>query len=240
MEAQDAIPGLLGTEELAANEPSAWSPEVRRQLIEWLSFPAGTDVEQLHGKITHRAIARGEHGAAQGAIYSQMYRLRSRPGGREGWWLTMEVDLYLAGQGVRPDVAGWHADKHPAPPRADVNEHLGVVVVAPDLVCEVLSTSTAARDKGTKRKAYQRSGVEWYWLVDLLSEEIHVFHRTQRSYELIETAYGDTPGCPAKRRTAHLCGACPNAPAERRRTRRCRATGWPITGTRSGSGGTRG
>ncbi len=63
------------------------------------------------------------------------------------WWLTQEVDLYLAIEGLRPDVAGWRIDRHPAPP-----------------------------------------GVEWYWLVDRLSESLTVYLCTERSYEVAEMA----------------------------------------------------
>jgi len=37
----------------------------------------------------------------------------------------------------------------------------------PVLVIEILSPSTAARDKGIKRRLYQRAGVPEYWIVDL-------------------------------------------------------------------------
>ena len=37
---------------------------------------------------------------------------------------------------------------------------------APDLVVEILSPSTASRDRGLKLELYQRSGVREYWIVD--------------------------------------------------------------------------
>ena len=37
---------------------------------------------------------------------------------------------------------------------------------APDLVVEVMSPSTAARDRGVKKGVYARAGVSHYWLVD--------------------------------------------------------------------------
>ena len=47
---------------------------------------------------------------------------------------------------------------------------------APDLVVEVLSPSTATRDKGTKKEVYERAGVKEYWIVDPLAKSIDVYH----------------------------------------------------------------
>ena len=37
----------------------------------------------------------------------------------------------------------------------------------PLLVIEILSSSTAARDRGLKRRIYQQAGIPEYWIVDL-------------------------------------------------------------------------
>ena len=55
---------------------------------------------------------------------------------------------------------------------------------APDLIAEVLSPSTAARDKGYKKKLYERCGVREYWLVDADSRSIEVYWLENGSYEL--------------------------------------------------------
>ena len=46
---------------------------------------------------------------------------------------------------------------------------------APDLIVEILSTSTASKDRGTKFDVYEQSGVREYWLVDPLSRYIEVY-----------------------------------------------------------------
>ena len=55
---------------------------------------------------------------------------------------------------------------------------------APDLVVEVLSASTAARDKGIKKDAYEKAGVKEYWIVDPLSKSIEVYHLRNGRLEL--------------------------------------------------------
>ncbi|MCC6615893.1 MAG: Uma2 family endonuclease [Anaerolineae bacterium] len=46
---------------------------------------------------------------------------------------------------------------------------------APDLVVEILSSSTAYRDRGIKFQAYERHGVREYWMIDPEAEFIEVY-----------------------------------------------------------------
>lgn len=46
---------------------------------------------------------------------------------------------------------------------------------APDLIIEVLSPSTAKRDRGVKFEVYERHGVREYWLIDLEAQFIEVY-----------------------------------------------------------------
>jgi Uma2 family endonuclease len=54
---------------------------------------------------------------------------------------------------------------------------------APDLVIEVLSPSTAFRDRGEKYKQYERAGVREYWLIDLVSAFVKVYRRAEGKFE---------------------------------------------------------
>lgn len=61
---------------------------------------------------------------------------------------------------------------------------------APDLVVEILSPSTAHRDKGIKYKDYQNHGVKEYWIVDTDNEWVEQYHLildkfNEYKYELI-------------------------------------------------------
>ncbi|HJV46927.1 MAG TPA: Uma2 family endonuclease [Bacillota bacterium] len=54
----------------------------------------------------------------------------------------------------------------------------------PDLIIEVLSPSTAKKDKREKKRLYERAGVKEYWIVDPLNHTIDIFTLTEhRKYE---------------------------------------------------------
>lgn len=72
-----------------------------------------------------------------------------------------------------------------------LNEKSGIVKDwvrgAPDLVVEILSPTTAARDRGIKLKAYARFGVKEYWIVDPDEQAVEVYRLTPEGYELAQT-----------------------------------------------------
>jgi Uma2 family endonuclease len=68
---------------------------------------------------------------------------------------------------------------------------------APDLVLEVLSPTTEARDRGPKMKAYARFGVREYWIVDPVTQMIEVYRLAGEGFELARMcAKGDTVETP--------------------------------------------
>ena len=55
---------------------------------------------------------------------------------------------------------------------------------APDLVVEILSPSTANRDRTFKRTLYERHGVNEYWMVDTDAKNVTVLLLGENGYEL--------------------------------------------------------
>ena len=53
---------------------------------------------------------------------------------------------------------------------------------APDLVVEILSESSRKKDEVTKRKLFERFGVQEYWIVDPELEIVKIFKLTQHGY----------------------------------------------------------
>jgi Uma2 family endonuclease len=59
---------------------------------------------------------------------------------------------------------------------------------APDLVVEVISPSTALRDRGIKRERYALFGVPLYWVVDVDLRQVEVYRLAESPYEPVEIA----------------------------------------------------
>ena len=55
---------------------------------------------------------------------------------------------------------------------------------APDLVIEILSPSTAAKDRTFKRTLYERHGVKEYWMIDTDAKNITILLLGEDGYEL--------------------------------------------------------
>ena len=75
--------------------------------------------------------------------------------GPGGWWIIDEPELHLGKDILVPDLAGWRRERMPDYP------DVAYFTLAPDWVCEVLSPSTRALDKGRKRDIYAREGVAY-------------------------------------------------------------------------------
>ncbi len=84
-------------------------------------------------------------------------------------------------------------------PRTLVQPDLFIVVSDPDhrfrdwadapiplLAVEILSPSTAARDRGQKRRLYLEAGVEEYWIVDLDARLVERWRRGDVRPEIVE------------------------------------------------------
>ena len=90
---------------------------------------------------------------------------RTGPG---GWVILVEPELHFGNDVLVPDLAGWRRTRMPRCP-ADA-----YMTLAPDWICEVLSTSTEAIDRGKKLRIYARESVAHAWLVDPLAHTLEV------------------------------------------------------------------
>lgn len=105
-------------------------------------------------------------------------------GGPGGWLFLDEPELHLHADVVVPDLAGWRKSRLPAIPDA------AFLSVAPDWVCEVLSPSTEAIDRGKKLAIYARDGVSHAWLINPASETLEAMALASGRWTLLATHVG--------------------------------------------------
>jgi Uma2 family endonuclease len=63
----------------------------------------------------------------------------------------------------------------------------------PVLLVEILSPSTAARDRGVKRKIYQQAGIPEYWILDLDSRLVERWRPEDERPEILRESLAWTP-----------------------------------------------
>ncbi len=84
---------------------------------------------------------------------------------------------------VQPDLVFVRRER-----RRIVGENL--IDGAPDLVVEILSPSTSARDKGEKARLYVTAGVPEYWLVDPDARTVTVLALKHGAYQALPEEHG--------------------------------------------------
>jgi Uma2 family endonuclease len=116
---------------------------------------------------------------------------RRGTGGPGGWVILDEPEIHLGPRPdvVVPDLAGWRRERMPdavgaddAPPHHEV---------APDWVCEILSPSTEAADRGKKMRIYRREGVRNAWLINPTLRTLEVYRLEGGRWWLIDTFEDD-------------------------------------------------
>lgn len=105
--------------------------------------------------------------------------------GGTGWWIEQEPDVRFGNRTTAPDIAGWRVERCPDPPDGSP------IDILPDFCCEVLSPSTAHKDRTKKLPLYARSGVEWIWLVDTEYRFVEVHQSVNGIPILVDSAERD-------------------------------------------------
>jgi len=106
------------------------------------------------------------------------------PAGPGGWWLLFEPELHLGEDVIVPDCAGWRRERVPALP------NVAAFTVAPDWLCEVVSPTTGAIDRGRKMRIYAREQVRHLWLIDPLARTLEVYRLEDGRWVVVGTHGG--------------------------------------------------
>ena len=144
--------------EISFESTTTMSPAEFQQ---WALERAASDLhhyELLNGRVVMTPPAGYPHGAVEVAIV----RLLSEalPGGRA--FGSSQGFVLPTGDTLEPDFS-WVGDERWQEMKTPVRGRF--LHVAPDLVVEIASPSTALRDRSEKKAAYERAGVREYWIV---------------------------------------------------------------------------
>jgi Uma2 family endonuclease len=144
-----------------------------RKLATWddlLAMPREDRVEIVDGALEvmpRPAPPHIESATDLGAVLVPPFKF-GHGGGPGGWVIVAEPYLAFGADVRSPDLAGWRKERYVRPER-------GPYTVVPDWICEVLSPSTAVRDRTEKLPLYARHGVSYFWIVDPVGCSLEVY-----------------------------------------------------------------
>ena len=107
---------------------------------------------------------------------------RDGPG---GWWILDEPELHVGGDILVPDLAGWRRHRLPGLPDT------AAFTLAPDWVCEIVSASTEALDRGKKLAIYAREAVPHFWIINPDNQTLEIYALAAGRWTVAGTHVGD-------------------------------------------------
>ncbi len=144
-----------------------------------LVLPETLTGEILNGQLHTQPRPSGPHGRTTARLDRTIGRgYDDGEGGPGGWWIFIEPELHFVRdvEVVVPDLAGWRRGRMPEIPQGHRFE------VVPDWVCEILSPSTASKDREIKMPIYAHYGVLHAWLVDPGARTLEAFELRDGSW----------------------------------------------------------
>ena len=149
----------------------------------WESPDDGNRYEVIDGKLYVTPAPVPEHQDASGNLFGLIWtHVRRHKLGRV-WAAPLGVVLEHD-TAVQPDLVYVSAE------RIGLRSDRGIEG-APDLVVEILSPGTRARDRGVKLQRYSRAGVPHYWIVDPRRRTLEAFELVSGAYQLRERCQDD-------------------------------------------------
>lgn len=137
-----------------------------------LALPEHVTGEILNGELYAMPRPKARHAEASSVLGMRIGPpFRFGEGGPGGWWIIQEPEVHFIRDEVVavPDLAGWKRERMPTLPE----DHRFEVV--PDWVCEILSPSTAQKDRVVKLPIYAQFGVAHVWIVDPAAQTLEAF-----------------------------------------------------------------
>lgn len=152
-----------------------------------LNAPEHMVAEIIDGELYLQPRPAKPHAVAASALGEELGPPFKRGrGGPGGWIILYEPEVHLGGDVLVPDLAGWRRERMPFMTTAEA-----YFTLAPDWVCEVLSPSTAVKDRAKKLPIYAREGVRHVWLVDPLQRTLDVLRLQDRNWLIVAVHEGN-------------------------------------------------
>jgi Uma2 family endonuclease len=146
--------------------------------------------EIIGGELYTQPRPGGRHGMAEIGLGTILLTPFHRgQGGPGGWWILPEPEIHFVRdiEVAVPDLAGWRRERMPELPEGHRFE------VVPDWVCEILSPSTANKDRTLKLPFYAGYKVSHAWLVDPEARTLEAFSLREGRWSLIAMLKDDDP-----------------------------------------------
>ena len=158
------------------------SPDAMLTVKDWDALPdTKPRYELINGKLEQKVTTKRKHTKAAGQFLIQAGIWAET----SGWQFFPEgTGVYVSEtNGFVPDVVGFSPDFQLNPDAS--------YEAAPFLVCEVLSDSTAERDRTVKLRGYALAGVQLYVIVDPDAHTFEVRRLKKNTYAKPEILTGD-------------------------------------------------
>lgn len=149
-----------------------------------LKLPAHVTGEILSGQLHTQPRPSSRHAGVETGLAGDLRNpFGLGRGGPGGWIILVEPELHLGANVMVPDLAGWRRER-----LAEIPD--GPITVVPDWVCEILSPSTAMKDRAIKLPLYGELGAKHAWIVDPAAKTIEILRRESEHWVLLAT-HGD-------------------------------------------------
>jgi Uma2 family endonuclease len=151
-----------------------------------LKVPDHLVAEIIDGELVTSPRPASPHAHATTMLSGDLTAAVGQPpgsGAPSGWWILFEPELHLGDDVIVPDLAGWRRSGMPVLP------NVAAFTRAPDWVCEVVSPSTVALDRGRKMHVYARALVAHLWLLDPIAQTLEAY-RLENEHWVVASAHG--------------------------------------------------